>query len=86
MACLTAEEVKRLAAAVPAQYRPLVHVLAYGGLRWGEAIALRRRRRDLDAGRLIVAESIADVNGRAVFGQTKTYRVRKTRIPRLPRR
>ncbi len=81
MSCLTAEEVERLADAVPARYRPLIHVLAYGGLRWGEATALRRHRCDLDAGRLIVAESLADVNGRAVFGMTKTYRVRKTRLP-----
>ena len=83
MACLTAEEVERLGDAVPIPYRPLIHVLAYGGLRWGEAVALRRRRCDLDAGRLIVAESLADVNGRAIFGDTKTHRVRKTRIPRF---
>ena len=81
MACLKAEEVKRLAVAVAARYQPLVNVFAYGGLRWGEATALRRRRCDLDAGQLIVAESLADVNGRAVFGETKTYRIRKTRIP-----
>jgi integrase len=81
MACLTAEEVEHLTAVVPAPYRPLIHVLAYGGLRWGEATALRRHRCDLVGGRLIVAESLADVNGRAVFGQTKTYRVRKTWIP-----
>jgi integrase len=81
MACLTAEEVESLATVVPAPYRPLIHVLAYGGLRWGEATALRRPRCDLVSGRLIVAESLADVNGRAIFGQTKTYRVRKTWIP-----
>jgi integrase len=81
MACLSAEEVERLSRAVAASYCPLIHVLAYGGLRWGEATALRRRRCDLDADRLIVAESLADVNGRVVFGETKTHRVRKTRIP-----
>jgi integrase len=81
MSCLTADEVERLAGAVPGRYRPLIHVLAYGGLRWGEAAALRRCRCELDSGRLIVAESLADVNGHAVFGMTKTYRVRKTRIP-----
>jgi integrase len=69
-----------LAASVPARYRSLIHVL-YGGLRWGEAATLRRYQCDLDTGRLIIAESLADVNGRAVFGRTKTYRVRKTRIP-----
>jgi integrase len=81
MSCITAEEVERLAEAVPIRYKPLIHVLAYGGLRWGEASALRRGRCDLDAGLLLVAESISDVNGKVVFGQTKTYRVRKTRIP-----
>src|SRR6266480_4198379 len=39
MACLTAEEVERLAAVVPTPYQSLIHVLAYGGLRWGEATA-----------------------------------------------
>ena len=67
----------------PTPYRPLIHVLAYGGLRWGEAVALRRHRCDLGVGRLIVAESLADVNGRAIFGDTKTHRVRKTRIPQF---
>ncbi len=81
MSCLTAEEVERLTGASPVPYRALVHVLAYGGLRWGEATALRRHRCDLDADRLIVAESLADVNGRVIFGDTKTHRVRKTRIP-----
>lgn len=81
MSCLTADEVERLADAVPAGYRPLIHVLAYGGLRWGEATALRRHRCELENGRLIIAESLADVNGRVIFGETKTHRVRKTRIP-----
>jgi integrase len=81
MSCLSAEEVERLVAAVPVRYRPLIHVLAYGGLRWGEASALRRGRCNLDTGLLLVAESISDVNGKVVFGQTKTYRARKTRIP-----
>src|SRR4051812_28581581 len=45
------------------------------------AAALRRHRCDLAASRLVVAESLADVNGRVMFGATKTYRVRKTRIP-----
>jgi integrase len=80
-ASLTPQEVERLAKAVPPSYGPLIHVLAYGGLRWGEAAALRRLRCDFDDGRLIVAESLADVNGRAIFGETKTNRVRKTRIP-----
>lgn len=81
MSSLTAAEVERLADAAPSPYHPLIHILAYGGLRWGEATALRRSRCDLEGGRLIVAESLADVNGRAIFGETKTHRVRKTRLP-----
>ena len=81
MTCLTADEVERLAHAAPLSYKPLIHVLAYGGLRFGEAAALRRHRCVLEAGRLLVAESVADVNGRLYFGETKTHRVRKTRIP-----
>jgi integrase len=47
----------------------------------GRGSRARRRRCDLNSSRLIVAESLADVNGRAIFGDTKTHRVRKTRIP-----
>jgi integrase len=83
MSCLTAAEVERLADALPFEYKSLIHVLAYGGLRWGEATALRRRRCDLQASRLIVAESLANVNGRVIFGETKNNRVRKTPIPKF---
>jgi integrase len=48
---LTPAEIDRLAAAVHDRYRVLVYVLAYGGLRWGEAAALRRRRVDVLRGR-----------------------------------
>jgi integrase len=37
MLFLTAEEVERLAAAIREPYSTLVYLLAYGGLRWGEA-------------------------------------------------
>ena len=39
---LTVKEVQALARAVPARYEALVLVLAFGGLRFGEATALRR--------------------------------------------
>ena len=61
-------EVDRLVEAVPAEFRALVYIFAYGGLRWGEAIALRRRRVDVLRGRLEVAESLADVAGQLVHG------------------
>ena len=74
-------EVERLADAVPCRYRALIHVLAYGGLRWGEAAALRRKRIDSDSARITVAESLADVNGILHFGETKTNRIRNVAIP-----
>jgi integrase len=78
---LNPPEVERLADAVPFRFRALVHVLAYGGLRWGEAVALRRKRIDPDSARITVAESLADVNGILHFGETKTNRIRKVAIP-----
>ena len=49
-------------------YAPLVRLLAYTGLRWGEAAALRVKRVDLVRRRLVVAESVTEVNGRLVWG------------------
>ena len=66
---------------MPCGYRTLVHVLAYGGLRWGEAAALRRKRVDPDSARITVADSLADVNGILHFGETKTNRIRNIAIP-----
>ena len=78
---LSPPDVECLAAAVPAQYRSLIHVLAYGGLRWGEASALRRKRIDLDGARLVVSESVTKVNGRLIWGETKAKRIRSVTIP-----
>ena len=41
MRFLTPEEIRRLADAIGPRYRGLVLVMAYGGLRWGEAAGLR---------------------------------------------
>ncbi|HWD09181.1 MAG TPA: tyrosine-type recombinase/integrase [Actinomycetota bacterium] len=47
----------------------------------GECCALRRRRVDLEHGRLDVAESLAEVGGHLYFGPTKTYRRRQVTLP-----
>jgi integrase len=62
-------------------YRPLVLVLSYCGLRWGEAAALRVRRVDTMRGRLEVAESVTEINGEAVFGTPKTHQSRSVPVP-----
>ena len=49
--------------------RPVVLVLAYCGLRFGELAALRVRRVDLMRRRLEVAEAVTEVAGTAVWGR-----------------
>ena len=58
-------------------------MLGYTGLRWGEAAALRARRVDLLRGRIEVAESATDVNGRMVFGPPKSHARRRVPVPRF---
>jgi integrase len=66
-------------------YRPLVLTLAYCGLRWGEAAALRLRRVDLMRGRLEIVEAVTEVNGRLVFGTPKSHQARSVPMPAFVR-
>jgi integrase len=63
---LDAAEVRDLIDAVD-ELRPgsglLVQILAYGGLRWGEAVAIRRGRCDLLRSKLMIRESLSEVRG-----------------------
>ena len=81
MRCLTADQVESLAFEISAPYVPLVYVLSYGGLRWGEAVALRRKHVRLERSRLEIAESMAEVGGQVHFGPTKNYERRSVAIP-----
>jgi integrase len=79
---LTAEEVERLAAAAPTVAdRALFLTLAYGGLRWGEAVALRIGKVDLLRRQIAIAEAATEISGRLVFGEPKTHRRRLVRVP-----
>jgi len=75
---LTAGEVHALAAAVPARYAALVLTLAFGGLRFGEATALRRGDVTADGALLTVERSVRYLNGRWVVGPPKTDAGRRT--------
>src|SRR5438067_1715212 len=55
---------------------------SYDGLRIGEALALRRRHVDVLGSKLIVAESLTEINGEFSFGPTKTHQVREVPLPR----
>ena len=81
MQILTAEQVSKVAEAVPDRYRALVYLLAYGGLRWGEAVALRRERINVLRSRVEVKESVAETGSGLHYGPTKTYQARSVAIP-----
>jgi integrase len=79
---LDAQQLDDLAQAIAEPYSTFVYLLGYGGLRWGEATALRRRRIDVLRARVEIAESVAEVGGKLMYGPTKTYRSRTVTLPR----
>jgi integrase len=62
------------------EYATLVRFLAYTGLRWGEATALRVRDINLLRLRATVVENAVRVAGRIVVGTPKTHRSRSVPI------
>ena len=65
------------------RYGALIAVMGVCGLRWGEAVALRRRHVDVLRRRLVVEESLAEISGRLLFGTTKSHARRS--VPLSPR-
>jgi integrase len=88
---LTREEVFRLADCaaeypipeIGQQYRVLVLVLAFWGLRWGEVAALKVGRLDLLRRRLTVAETLSEVGGKLVWCTPKSHAARSVPIPKF---
>ncbi|MFQ5948354.1 MAG: tyrosine-type recombinase/integrase [Acidimicrobiia bacterium] len=83
---LTADEVSTLAEAAEVRQTGagvLVRFLAYSGLRWGEAVALRRSSCDLLRRRVRVAESATEIASRVVVGSPKSHRERSVILPRF---
>lgn len=85
MAFLSPPELRQLLEVIPPEHRLLIEVLAIGGLRFGEAAALRRFRVELERSRLMVAESLAEVSGVLHFGAPKTHQRRAVTLPRFLR-
>lgn len=71
MVILDHEAIKRLAEAVPERYKALVYLLAYGGLRIGEAIALTPDNVS-DKGVYVRATLTRDDKGHETIGAPKT--------------
>lgn len=80
---LTPAEVARLRAAIREPYGVLVDVLAYAGLRIGEALALRRRSVDVLGRRLVVSQSLSEVAGRLTWEAPKSGTPRGVTLPRF---
>ncbi|MEU1428120.1 tyrosine-type recombinase/integrase [Nocardia sp. NPDC005746] len=78
---LTHVQVLRTALAA-GRFRPLVFTLAYTGIRFGEAVALRVASVDLDRRRIFVARSATAVTGEGlVETDTKNHTTRSVPIP-----
>ncbi|WIE79260.1 site-specific integrase [Curtobacterium sp. MCSS17_016] len=76
---LTHAQVEVLAS--EARYSDLVRFLAYTGLRWGEATALRVRNVDVDRRRANIREAVTEVNGQHVLGGVKSHERRSIAFP-----
>lgn len=81
---LTHEQLRSLAQAA-GDYRTLVLVMGYTGLRWGEVAALRVEDVDVLRSQLHVCRAQSEVNGRQVVGATKTHATRVVALPKFLR-
>lgn len=77
---LSSDDVARLADAT-GQHRALVLVLAYCGIRWGEAVALRVRDIEFLRRRLSVSENAVQLGVDHAVGSTKGRKARSVPVP-----
>ncbi len=77
--CLTAEELDRVARAIPERWYPMFATLAYTGMRWGEASALTWRDLDFKRGLIHVRRN----NWRGTTTEPKTPKSRRS-VPMVP--
>lgn len=83
---LTADQVDALAAAADARQPgmgPLIVLMAWSGLRWGEAVALRGASIDIARRRVHVREAATEVHGKLLFGTPKSHEARSVIVPRF---
>jgi len=78
---LTERQVARIAANTREPYDLLVWIIAYSGLRVGEAFALRRKHIDLRKGLLKVESNLLEIGGNKYFGTPKNHQVRSITLP-----
>lgn len=79
---LTNEEVFRFAGRAPDDMRSvLILTLAYTGIRWGEAVALRVGDINLERGRLSIHQTATEVDGIIHVGPPKSWEARSVPFP-----
>ncbi|WP_026532542.1 tyrosine-type recombinase/integrase [Arthrobacter sp. H41] len=78
---LSHKQVHRLAE--ESKHETLVLVLAYCGVRWGEAVGLRVRNLDMLKRRINVEENAVEVGGRVEVGTPKNHKRRTVPFPRF---
>ncbi len=78
---LSHDQVHDLAA--EAKHGTLVLVLAYCGLRWGEAVGLRVKHLDMLKRRFRVEENAVEVGGKIEVGTPKNHKKRSVPFPRF---
>lgn len=81
-AYLTHEQVELLASE-SGEHGTLVRFLAYTGLRWGEATALRVRHLDMLRRRVAVEENAVTVGSAVIVGTPKTHNARSVPFPKF---
>lgn len=77
---LSHDDVSRLAREAR-KHRVLVLTLAYTGIRWGEAVALRVRDLELLRRRLTVSENAVESGAKIHVGTPKSHKIRTVPIP-----
>jgi integrase len=78
---LTAGQVDELVGVVPGRHAALIYVLAYGGIRWAEAVGLQRHRVNLLRRRIEITETLSEVAGKFHRVPPKTWEQRSIAIP-----
>jgi len=77
---VTPLEASRIVCAAEKPHDLLIALLAFAGLRVGEAFALRRSDVDVAGGFLLVDENLAEANGALVFDTPKSHQKRLLRL------
>ncbi|TDQ51510.1 tyrosine-type recombinase/integrase [Actinorugispora endophytica] len=78
---LTVKEADRLVSVARRPHDLIIQLLAYGGLRIGEAFALRRFNIDLVKGWMTVTQSLTEISGRHAFDTPKSHQKRTVGLP-----